>query len=148
MTVILGIHNILRWVLLILAAFTLYRMVRGLIKKTSWNSLDSSSGLFFTIVLDLQLLLGIILYFILSPLVKTFFANLGDAMGESALRYWGIEHILMMFLAVVFGHLGSILAKKQVLDQKKYQSGAIFFLISVLFLFAGIPWFRPLLPVF
>ena len=148
MDIILGIHNILRWVIVIAAAFSLFRMVSGLIKKTTWSALDSKSGLIFTIALDLQLLLGLILYFIFSPLVKSFFANFSAAMAESSLRYWGVEHFLMMLLAVVFGHLGSALAKKQVLDQKKYQYGAIFFAITILFLLTGIPWFRPLLPVF
>jgi uncharacterized protein YacL len=148
MSVVLGTHNLLRWAILIAAAFALYRMVRGLIKKSTWGATDSKSGLIFTIALDLQLLLGLILYFILSPMVKTFFANINAALQESSLRYWGLEHILMMFLAVVFGHLGSILAKKQVLDQKKYRMGALFFSIALLFLLAGIPWFRPLLPSF
>lgn len=148
MNIILGIHNLLRWVIVISATIVLFRMARGLIKKTTWGSLDGRFGLVLTIALDLQLLLGLILYFLLSPVVKAFFANISEAMKETTLRYWGVEHILMMLLAVVFGHMGSALAKKQVLDQKKFQFGVIFHGLAVLFLLGGIPWFRPLLPVF
>ena len=94
MSIILGIHNLLRWVIVFAAVFTLYRMFRGLSKKNTWTSLDSKAGLIFTIALDIQLLLGLILYFILSPMVKSFFANISAAMSESTLRYWGVEQYI------------------------------------------------------
>ena len=148
MGIILGIHNILRWVVMLAALFTLYRMTRGLLAKPDWDKTDRLAGLTFTIVLDLQLLLGLILYFILSPIVKVFFADFNTGLQDSMLRYWGIEHIGLMAAVVIFGHLGGAVARKNIPDQEKYRKSAIFFAIAIGLLLAGIPWFRPLLPNF
>jgi hypothetical protein len=148
MQIVLGIHNILRWMILLAAAYTLFRMIRGLTTKPAWTEADGKAGLVFSILVDSQMLLGLILYFVLSPLVKTFFANIGEAMQNSALRYWGIEHVGLMLAAVIFVHLGSAVGKKEITDQEKFKRGTIFFALVVVSLLAGIPWFRPLLPTF
>jgi hypothetical protein len=148
MQIVLGIHNVLRWLILVAAVYALFRMVRGLITKPEWVDADRKAGLVFSILIDTQLLLGLILYLIFSPLIKTFFANFGTAMQDSMLRFWGIEHIALMLAAAVFVHLGSAVAKKEISDQEKFKRSTIFFVLVVLMLLMGIPWFRPLLPSF
>lgn len=148
MQILLGIHNILRWLILGAAVFTLFRMVRGLVGKLAWSDVDRRASLVFTIFIDIQLLLGLILYFIYSPLVKAFFANLGAALQNETLRYWGIEHLGLMAAAVVFAHLGSAVGKRDIPDAERFKRSAILFSLAFLFLILGIPWMRPLLPVF
>lgn len=148
MRFVLGIHNILRWLILLTAAYTIFRMIRGLITKRKWNDVDRKAGLIFSILLDTQLLIGLILYFVFSPLVKTFFSNFSTAWRDSSLRFWGLEHIGLMLAAVVFAHIGSAAAKKDISDQEKFERGTIFFGLVILMLAVGIPWFRPLLPSF
>jgi hypothetical protein len=148
MNIVLGIHNIVRWFVLAAALFALFRMVRGLVTRPAWTNPDRLAGLFFTITLDIQLLLGLILYFVLSPLVKAFFADFGTAMQISSLRFWGVEHIAMMVAAAVFGHLGSAVAKKAIPDKEKFTRSLLFFALAILLVIGGIPWFRPLLPKF
>lgn len=148
MQIVLGIHNALRWLVLVAAIYALIRMVRGLVAKSAWADADRNAGLVFSILIDTQLLLGLILYFIFSPLIKTFLADFGTAMQDSTLRFWGIEHIALMLAAAVFVHLGSAVAKKDIPDQEKYKRSMIFFVLVVLMLLVGIPWSRPLLPSF
>jgi hypothetical protein len=54
----------------------------------------------------------------------------------------------MMLAAVVFGHFGSAASKKELSDQSKFKRSGLFYLISIILILIGMPWFRPLLPFF
>jgi len=148
MTIVLGIHNLVRWVVLITAVFALYRMVRGLMTKSAWEKPDRLAGMLFTSALDLQLLLGLMLYFIFSPVVKSFITNFSTAIQNPALRYWGFDHVGLMIAAVALGHIGSAAAKKDLPDSDKFKRSLLFFTLALICLLVGIPWSRPLLPAF
>jgi hypothetical protein len=96
--------------------------------------------------MDIQLLLGLILYFFLSPLTRSALSNFGGAMGSPDLRFFALEHALYMILAVVFVHLGSVFSRRQAEDVKKHRTAAIWFGLAVLLILIGMPWMRPLLP--
>ena len=51
--------------------------------------------------LHLQLLIGLALYAVYSPIVQGAFNDFGAAMKDSAIRYWAVEHILIMVIAIV-----------------------------------------------
>ncbi len=68
---ILAVHNILRWIVLILLVVALVRAFWGWFGKREWTSTDRKVGMFYSVSLDIQLLLGLILYFVLSPLTTT-----------------------------------------------------------------------------
>lgn len=148
MSIVLGIHNILRWLVLAAVLFALFRMVRGLITRPSWTKTDRLAGLLVTITIDVQLLLGLILYFVMSPMIKTFFADISAAWQNSTLRFFGIEHILLMAAAAVTAHLGGNSDKKPIPDERKFKQGLIFFAITFVLLMLGIPWMRALWPTF
>ena len=67
---ILAVHNILRWIILILAIVALVRAYWGWFGKRDWTPSDRRVGSFYSISLDVQLLLGLLLYFALSPIVS------------------------------------------------------------------------------
>lgn len=146
---ILALHNILRWVVLIFAVLVLYRSFSGWFQKRTWTDLDRKAGVFFSIAIDTQLLVGLVLYFGLSPFALKAFVNQGVAfvMGNGEFRFYAVEHFALMILAVLFAHLGSILPKKVQDSAKKHQRAAIFFCLAVLLILLGIPWGRPLFPV-
>jgi hypothetical protein len=147
--IVLAIHNILRWVIVISALYALIRIFKGLLQKQSWQAADSKAVTFFSIFLDIQLLVGMLLYFVFSDLTKAAFADFGAAMGNSILRFFTIEHTLMMVIAIVLAHLSAAVGKKDLSDDKKFKRAAIFITLAFLFLLAGIPWStRPLLPAF
>ena len=104
--------------------------------------------MYYTISMDIQLLLGLLLYFIFSPITRAAFQDFGAAMSNSGLRFFAIEHALVMLLAVVFAHLGSALSKKAPDSTGKFKRAALWYALSVLLLIAGMPWFRPLFRAF
>lgn len=144
--IILATHNIFRWIALILAIVATVGAFLGWFGKRQWSERDRKIGSFFGIAMDIQLLLGLILYFVYSPLTRTALADMGAAMGVRDLRFFAIEHAFYMILAVVFAHLGSILARRAPDSKAKFQRAAIFFGLSLLLILLGIPWARPLFP--
>ena len=107
---VLAIHNILRWVVLIVLILAFVNALLGWIQKRSWNSLDRKLGTFAGIGVDIQLLLGLLLYFVFSPITTSSFANFGAAMGASDRRFFLVEHSSLMLLSLIFVHLGSVLS--------------------------------------
>jgi len=74
-------------------------------------------GLFFMITLDLQLLLGLVLYFVLSPFTTQALNDFGAAMRNAPLRFFAVEHVTLMLAAVILVHVGRVLARKAALRQ-------------------------------
>lgn len=140
----LSLHNILRWVALILGVIALLRAYMGWFGGRPWTETDRKAGTFFGIALDIQFLLGLILYIFLSPLTREAFSNFGAAMANADLRFYALEHAFYMFLALVFVHMGSVLARRQVEDGKKHRTGAIFYTLAFLVILLAMPWSRPL----
>jgi len=143
---VLAIHNIFRWLVLIFGVLAVVRALIGWFGKGQWTDLDDKLGLGFTISIDVQFLLGLLLYVFLSPITKSAFANMSAAMSDSATRFFLVEHSVMMLLAIILAHIGRSRAKKADIDIAKFKNAAIFFTIALLIILAAIPWFRPLLP--
>ncbi|MFL7837501.1 MAG: hypothetical protein ACK2T4_08985 [Candidatus Promineifilaceae bacterium] len=143
---VLTLHNILRWLVLILGIIAIVRAYIGWFGNRDWSDLDDNLGRGFTISLDLQFLLGLLLYIFLSPITTSAFANMSAAMSDSGTRFFLVEHSISMLLAIIVAHVGRSRARKQETDKNKYRTTAIFFTIALLIILAAIPWFRPLLP--
>ncbi len=141
----LTLHSLARWVVIVLAVVVVVRALLGWRRGNPWTDLDNRLGLFFTIGLDVQVLLGIILYLFLSPLVGAAFQDFGAAMRDSELRYWGVEHIALMIVALVLAHVGRSIARRAPDDIEKHKRTLIFYGLSVLIILLAIPWWRPLL---
>lgn len=145
---VLAVHNILRWIVLILLIIALVRAYWGWFGKREWEPTDTRVGRFYSISLDIQLLLGIILYFFLSDLTKVVLSNFSAAMSAPEIRFFGIEHFFYMVLAVILAHVGVATAKRAEEPVIKHRRTAIWFSLSLVTILLGMPWFRPLLPGF
>ena len=143
---VLGVHNIVRWVVLIAGILAVGRALIGWFSKKEWTKQDRLLGVVFTSSVDIQLLFGILLYFVLSPITKGVFSDFGAAMGIKDMRFFAVEHVFYMVLALIFAHLGSALPKKVDDAVSKHKRAAIWFSLAVLIILVGIPWWRPLLP--
>ncbi len=143
-SIILTLHSFVRWVLVIVAVVAVVRAFAGWLGKKEWTALDSRLGVLLSSSADLQMLLGLILYIFLSPLTQAAFKNFGAAMSDPVLRYWGVEHIVMLFAAVVLIHVGQTMAKRAE-AALKYKWAAIFWGLALLAMLVAIPW--PFLPV-
>ncbi len=144
-TIVLSLHNLVRWIVIILAVLALFRAFSGLISKREWTDTDRKTGVFFSSALDAQLLLGLLLYFFLSPVTKLALANFGAAMVNPEVRFFSLEHILYMFVAIILVHIGSVISRRASPDAAKFRYAAIFYTAAVVIILIAIPWSRPLI---
>jgi len=145
---VLSIHNIIRWIALILGILAAVRAYLGWFGNREWTVKDRKIGSYFTIAMDAQLLSGLLLYIFLSPTTRTAFQDFGAAMQVGDLRFFVLEHPLFMVLAVVFAHLGSILSRRAEQTKAKFRRAAIWFGLSVLAVLLGMPWMSRIFPGF
>jgi hypothetical protein len=137
--ILLTLHSYLRWIITILAIYVITKAILGLVNKSEFTNGDSKSGLFFMISCDIQLLVGLILYFWASPITTAAFADFGAAMKDKELRFWAVEHITGMLIAWVLVHIGRARSKKGT-DLAKHKSSLIFYSLAIIIIIATIPW--------
>ena len=144
---LLGLHGLLRWVVLAAA------VVAILVAASGWSGGKPAgkglfrSGLVFVGAMDLEFLLGLILYFGASPITKMARQNMAVAMKDHEMRFFSVEHTIYMFIALVLAHVGGALSRKAKTDVARYRAAAICYSLSLLIVLAGIPWWRPFLRI-
>lgn len=138
MQVILSLHSLVRWAILIFAIWTLVSAISGLTSKRPYTSGDNKSNLLFMIFMDVQLVLGLLLYFI-GPWFDVL-KNIGSHMKDSYMRFFGMEHFILMLIAWFLVHAGRTAVKKATVDRVKFKKQLIYFGIAVLLILAAIPW--------
>ena len=152
LNLILILHSLLRWVAIAFGLVAIGRAAAGLTKTpATWSESDAKFSRLFAISLDVQMLLGILMYLFFSTITTSAFQNMGDAMGNSVVRFWIVEHPTIMLVALVFAHIGVARARKMVNPNGKHRTTLIFQGISLALILYGttLTWSlaeRPLLP--
>jgi hypothetical protein len=146
------IHSLLRWIVILACLWALLRVWSGFFGRSEWTRKDQMAGLIFTSLLNLQFILGLVLYGI-SPITRSAMTNFAAAMKDSTLRFYAVEHLAGMLLAVVIGQVGYSISKRAVTDRGKFLRSAIAYSIAAVLILASIPWpfmkyGRPLFPSF
>lgn len=126
-------HSLLRWVLLILLVFTIVKAF----SSKSYSTGDKKLALFTMIAAHVQLILGFSLYFMKG--VYTFFGNEG-AMADSFQRFWMIEHLFGMAIAIILITIGHSKVKKAQEEEKKNKSIRVFYTLALIIILLTIPW--------
>lgn len=148
-TTLLILHSGLRWVVLLAALYVIVKCILGLKKNAAFEPQGRTAALIYVSALDLQFLIGIILYAI-SPIIRAAWSSISSGsvvavMKNQEMRFFVVEHVITMVVAVALAHVGSVLAKKATTDLAKYRRLLIFSSLSFVVLLLGIPWWRPLL---
>jgi len=125
------LHSYNRHLLLAALIFVLIRAYTGWLNRKPYEKLDNTAGAALLGLTHLQLLLGLIMYAFTSPLTKAAFENFGMAMKDPNARYWAVEHISAMLIAVVFIQLGRTFSKKASTDLDKHKKSAIYTSIAL-----------------
>ncbi|MBO6516455.1 MAG: hypothetical protein JJ975_07875 [Bacteroidia bacterium] len=133
-------HSWLRWVLLIIALLAIVSAIAGWLGKKPYTKTHNRLALFLTISADLQLLIGLVLYFFVSAITKTAFQDFGAAMKNPEIRFYAVEHILVMIIGIALFHIGKVKAKKADSDVQKHKISAIYYGIGLLLILSRIPW--------
>jgi uncharacterized membrane protein YphA (DoxX/SURF4 family) len=135
----LVIHSILRWAVLLFGVWAVFAASGAVISKREYKSSDNKISLFFMISCDIQLLLGLILYFTGMWFEKVK-SGMGAVMKDSTERFFAVEHALMMVVAWLLVHVGRSMVKRGSTDTQKHKRTLIYFGIALLLILAMIPW--------
>ncbi|WP_372773109.1 hypothetical protein [Mangrovibacterium sp.] len=141
-TGLLHLHDVLRWIILLTALVTLLKYFIGWFGQKPWEKSDNILGGIFIGLMDLQFLTGFILYAFVSPITKAAFQDFGAAMKNSDLRFYAVEHLTMMVIALVLAHIGRIKSKKISESKSKFATALLFYGIAYIIILAAIPWQR------
>ncbi|RRB18418.1 hypothetical protein EHT87_03390 [Larkinella knui] len=143
-SVLLVIHSAFRWLVLGSVLYGIYRGGRGYSRRVSFTRFDNSIRHTTATIAHIQLLIGYILYFN-SPLVSYFRAHFTEARHQFDLLFFGLIHILLMTLAIVFITVGSSVSKRMDSDREKFKTMTIWFSLALVIILTAIPWpFSPL----
>jgi len=141
-TFFLDLHNLLRWALVIVGVAALVMAWAGAASRAPWNSAQTGVGRAFTILMDVQVLVGVLLYAVFSPITTNAFRDFGAAMKVDQTRFFLVEHMPLMLIALVLFHLGAVRGRKA----NSPLQAAIYYTIGLALVAFAIPWGRPMLP--
>jgi len=134
------LHSYLAYIVLALLFLAVANALTGLLKNRIFNlEKDYRLSLFTLILSHLQLLVGLLLYFISASgfnAIKT----LGMGGLSSAARLLAVEHPFVNILAVVLITIGWSRHKKFMEGKKKFKSIAIFYGLGLILILSRIPW--------
>ncbi len=137
---VLFLHSILRYVIVVAGIVAIVMAFRGWLTRTAFTALDSRIGMIYTTSLHTQLIVGLLLYAVFSPLTQAAFANMGAAMSSAPLRFYAVEHIAIMLVAIIVATVGRSLSRRAKDDAGKHRLAAILYTISFVLLMVSIPW--------
>jgi Na+/H+-dicarboxylate symporter len=133
------IHSYWAYLVLAILIFAVVNAIIGFTQKKQFTDKDVRIGLFTLIVAHIQLLIGLVWYF-MSPWYEMLKTNAASVMKDKAARLLAVEHPIMMILAIVFITIGWSKHKKKTEDAAKFKTFAIFYGIALLLILSKIPW--------
>lgn len=140
----LVVHSYLRWLVLVFGVLAVLRGIAGWQGRGLFTPADDRAGRGFTVLLDVQLLVGLLLYLALSPITRAALTDMGGAMRDSVLRFWAVEHIVGMLVALALAHVGRAKTRRLSDSASRHKAAAIYFGLALLVLLLTIPW--PFMP--
>jgi len=136
---LLMIHSILRWVILILILVAIFRSFGAGSKP--FTDGHKKNGLFLMISCDIMLLIGLIQWFTGGFGLKAIQNNgMGAVMKDGVMRFFAVEHLMIMIIAIILVHVGYSFSKKNISDAKKHTKTTLFYILALLVMLAAIPW--------
>ena len=139
-TIVRALHSLNRWVVLVLAIWALVVVVRGWAGKREWRPADAQPGRWFAIAASIQLVLGLLFYVLPGSTPWAAYANMANAMRDPNIRYFLVEHSVLMIAAVAFAHAGTGAFKRAIPALAKYRRATIFYALSLIVMLIAIPW--------
>ncbi len=139
MSILQNIHSYWAYIVLLVLVIAIGNALIGRISNKSFTIKDLRISLFALIVTHIQLLVGLILYFV-SPRFSAWQEGVGAVMGDSSLRLYLVEHPVTNILAVVLITMGWSMHKRQAENGKKFMRIGLFYFFGLVLLLSRIPW--------
>jgi hypothetical protein len=136
---VLLLHSVLRWLVLGFGMLAVVRALNGRSGRTAWSPVDEYAGLGFIVALDLQLLVGLVLLFF-GPVTVLGMHEPDMMFSSRILRFFTLEHPLLMAAAIIVAHVGRARVKRAAGDGDRHRRAARAYGIALLLILLAIPW--------
>ena len=133
------VHSYWAFFVLIILLLAVLNALRGKISEKEFGSNDLRISLFGLIFSHIQLLIGLILYFV-SPWFDQWSSMGMGIMKNAESRLYLIEHPITNIVAIVLITMGWSMHKRQSESSKKFLRIALFYGLGLVFLLSRIPW--------
>ena len=151
-TGLLHLHNLLRWVILILLLASILKSYSGWQQKKLFTAGDKKIWLFTLIAAHITLLVGLYQWlFGRYGLISKGLPEGTNIMKDKFYRFFLVQHPTGMIISILLITLGYGMAKKQVSDETKFKKAFWYFVIALLVILITVPWpFRQIVgrPIF
>ncbi len=135
---VLLIHSWIRWIAIVAGVGATFAAARNQVQGP--QSLADRWGLAAMMALDIQMLIGLILYLALSPFTARALEDFSMAMRTPQLRFWAVEHVSSMLAAVILAHVGRVLARKAATPAAKRTRLLVCFGLATVLMILATPW--------
>ena len=136
-TGLVHLHSAWRYVVVLLLIVSIVKAFSQWFGGNSFTATDKKIYLFTLISVHIQLLVGLVLYFI-SPQVQL--GDMAAAMKDPQLRFWAVEHIATNIVGIILITIGYSTAKRAAVDKAKFVRIAVFYLLGFILIMSAIPW--------
>lgn len=136
---VLHIHSYWAFLVLLVLLFAAVNAIAKFFGNKPFGAMDLRISLFGLITSHIQLLIGIVLYFV-SPRFTQWSEMGSEVMHSPLLRLYLVEHPLMNIIAIALITIGWSKHKKETTDKRKFGKIGLFYLLGFLFLLSRIPY--------
>ena len=126
MSVLVGLHSLWRWVVLLVMLIALVRGLLGWLRGGAWTGLDRRLTLAAVSAIDIQALLGIIVW-------------LGERRWDGSNPFLSFIHPLVMLVALAVAHAGSARLRRESEPAARYRWLTLSVVVVLVLVTAAIP---------
>jgi len=136
---ILTLHSCVRWLVVLITLANLASALDGIRRRRPWIPSDARLVRAWVGIVDVQLVLGMAMYFELSPITEHL-PGLAAIWSVPALRFFAIRHPLAMLGVVLLAHAGGISARRLGSAPQRFGRVARSAGTALLLLVVAVPW--------
>jgi hypothetical protein len=129
------LHSTMRWIVIIMVLYNLFMATKKLMTNQKFSKGDGIRNMLATYAAHIQLTMGLILYFVSGKVIFSF-----SSMKNPLLRFFLVEHLIGMLIAVTLITVGYSQAKKAKMDRTKNARIFLFNMGAIIVILLSIPW--------
>lgn len=139
---LLTLHNLTRWLVLIIGVWALAQLAVGWVRRRAWTAADRQRVRWLALILSLQFVFGALLYVLPGALISSALSSteMAAIMKSRALRFFVIEHPFQMLIAVGVSHMTGVLTRRARSDRRRFVTGTLLTGLTMLLIVTAIPW--------
>ncbi|HUR67533.1 MAG TPA: hypothetical protein VMZ03_14365 [Chitinophagaceae bacterium] len=135
----LHLHSVLRWIIFVLLLIGLFKSLAD--RNKVFTAGHKKVGLFLLIAADVMFVVGLYQWFVGDWGLKSIQNNgMSVVMKNPMLRFFAIEHLILMLIAISFIHIGYSYSKKNISDSMKHKRTLLFYGLALLIILIAVPW--------